>query len=110
MDSHKHVDRGASARIAEHLARERMLARQRRFLIDPRKSKWLTYWDGVTAVALVYTAIVTPAECALFDAAKSMLEPLFLINRVLDGIFLFDMSIQFRLMVQKIREQYGPAV
>ena len=78
-----------------------MLARQRRFLIDPRKSKWLTYWDGVTAVALVYTAIVTPAECALFDAAKSMLEPLFLVNRVLDGIFLFDMSIQFRLMVQK---------
>ena len=33
-----------------------------RFMIDPRTSKFAQYWDLVTLVALVFTAIVTPFE------------------------------------------------
>ena len=66
-------------------------------IIDPRHSKFIGYWDSTTSVALVYTALVTPAEVALAEAARSPLEALFLINRLLDLIFTVDMVINFRL-------------
>ena len=83
----------------------KQLKDQTRFLIDPRTSKLLNYWDLTTSIALIYTAMVTPAEVALLDAAKSVLEPLFIINRLLDIIFITDMVVQFRLMVEVTKTQ-----
>ena len=69
--------------------------------IDPRKSKRIGYWDGLTSAALIYTAFVTPAEVALLECATSLFEPLFMINRIVDTIFFVDMLVQFFLMVEK---------
>ena len=67
-------------------------AQRSRTLIDPRKSKRIGYWDGLTSLALIYTALVTPAEVALLECATSALEPFFMINRVVDGIFMTVIS------------------
>ena len=77
------------------------------FFIDPRTSKRIGYWDALTSLALVYTALVTPAEVALAEAATSPFEPLFLINRCLDGIFIIDLFVQFRLMTEVYTSEDG---
>eukprot|EP00965_Chrysotila_dentata_P222733 6193142-Pleurochrysis_carterae.AAC.2 len=68
------------------------------FVIDPRSSSRIGYWDAITGMALVFTALVTPYEVAFLSAASSPLDPLFIINRVVDLIFLADMVVQFLLM------------
>ena len=75
-------------------------AQRSRTLIDPRKSKRIGYWDGLTSLALIYTALVTPAEVALLECATSALEPFFMINRAVDAIFAFDMLVQCNLMIE----------
>ena len=66
------------------------------YIIDPH-SQFMQWWDTLTAVALVFTALVTPLEVAFLDAPECPDESLFVINRIIDGIFLFDMSLQFFL-------------
>ena len=66
------------------------------YILTPH-SRWMGAWDGVTAVALVYTAIVTPFEVGFLSAPKSAAEPLFIINRMVDLVFVFDMCLQFFL-------------
>ena len=68
------------------------------FQIDPRVSKAMPYWDTITAIAIVFTAFVTPYEVSFLPMAASALEPLFLINRMLDVVFIADMSVQFVLI------------
>ena len=63
-------------------------------LVDPRTSKWLTSWDMVTALALLYTAFVTPFEVSfLVDSSLGR----FVANRVIDVIFSADICLQFFL-------------
>ena len=64
------------------------LKQRSRYVIDPRTSKRIGYWDGLTSLALIYTALVTPAEVALCEAAFSPIETMFVINRVIDIIFI----------------------
>jgi len=65
-------------------------------VIDPRKSRCMPYWDCLTALALLYTAVFTPVEVALFKTPTSP-DGLFWFNRVIDLIFLVDIVIQFLL-------------
>ena len=52
--------------------------------------------DPITTVALLFVAIVTPAEIAFtLNDDVDMLSPLFFINRAFDVIFLKDMVMQF---------------
>ena len=39
-------------------------------IIDPRTSKRLGFWDAVTSIALVFTAIVTPMEVGFLRSAR----------------------------------------
>lgn len=55
-------------------------------------------WDAITAIALIFTAVVTPFEVGYLPPPKNGLEPLFLINRIIDGIFILDMFFAFFLM------------
>ena len=68
------------------------------WVIDPRKSSWLGYWDATTSLALVYTAAVTPYEVALLEAS---LNALFVVNRCVDSIFAIDVLLQFVVMKEK---------
>ena len=67
--------------------------RQNPFIIDPRKSKRIGYWDAAAGVALCYTAIVTPFEVALLPAASSPLDPLFLVNQLVNLIFIIAKNL-----------------
>jgi len=71
-------------------------------IIDPRTSKRLGFWDAVTSIALVFTAIVTPMEVGFLRMPDDRwVDPLFLINRIVDLIFVTDMTLQFFLMYPK---------
>lgn len=82
------------------VAAKKQLRAHKTHLIDPRRSKRLAYWDSLTGLALLWTAIVTPFEVVIFEPASSGWEPLFLFNRLLDAIFIGDMLVQFNLMVE----------
>ena len=65
-----------------------------RFLIDPRTSRFITRWDGITALALIFTAICTPYEVAFVPASKYPWDGWFVVNRIIDAIFITDFAIQ----------------
>ena len=78
-----------------------------RFLWLSRRStarclaRWPTlfpWWDSVTAIALIFTALVTPLEVGFFPPATSALDPLWIVNRIVDGAFVMDMVFQFFTM------------
>ena len=75
-------------------------AARAKHLIDPRTSKYIGYWDLVTGLALLFTALVTPWEVAFAPAPKSALESMFIVNRLVDCIFIVDMAFNFLLMYQ----------
>ena len=87
--------------------RERLSPKERReydktlrgWLSNP--VRWPTLfpgWDVVTALALIFTAVVTPFEVGYLPPPASATEPLFIVNRVIDVIFIVDMVFQFLLM------------
>jgi len=83
-----------TARVASTVERER---RRSRFVLHPAKNKYLRYWDVVTSFALLYTATLTPFEAAFVQPSidpNVWQDPWFVINRILDVIFIFDMVIQ----------------
>ena len=62
----------------------------------------MSLWDAVCVLALVFTALVTPFEVAFLPAPKRGDEALFLVNRVVDVLFLLDMATNFfRLRVSE---------
>ena len=78
----------------------RKAAHRNRWLIDPRKSTFIGYWDMITGVALIYTALVTPWEVAFAEPPTTALEAMFVFNRFIDCIFIVDMALQFQLIYQ----------
>jgi hypothetical protein len=70
------------------------------WVIDPRVNKRIAYWDGLTMVALVFTALVTPFEVSFVEpppVAERWGSSLFLINRLVDLVFIADIALQFCL-------------
>lgn len=77
--------------------RHRRTMEAQRCLLNPDGGK-LYMWDGVTTSALAYTALVTPIEVA-FVGNDGGVDGWFVINRVIDLIFIADFIIQFFIMV-----------
>ena len=75
------------------------------WVIDPRKSRWMSIWDMAGTLALLYTALVTPFEVSFLEAPDTWTmarsDVLFLINRLVDAIFIIDMFVNFVLMYQE---------
>lgn len=69
-----------------------------KFIIDPRSSKMINLWDAIQVFCLIFTAFVTPLQVAFTEAADTAWDPLFLIDRCIDCIFIVDMILQFFLM------------
>ena len=76
------------------------------YLIDPRTSTLLAKWDAITAGALITTALFTPFEIAFLGAPTSYTGIIFLLNRVIDLLFLIDMVLQFFLLLS-VSDRYG---
>lgn len=68
------------------------------FLLNPN-SEYMKYWDLVIVVALLFTGIVTPYE-VIFTYQVAADNWLFAVNRLVDGIFIKDMVMQFFLKVE----------
>jgi hypothetical protein len=68
------------------------------WVIDPRTSSFVGYWDVTVGLALVYTAFVTPVEVGFLPPFSSPSDPLFIINQIILGLFLIDFALQFLLM------------
>ena len=98
----------------------RLTSREKRLLAEPMLPAWLLEylpwpshdgfleaptlfptWDIVTGVALIVTATTTPFEVGFLPPPKRADEALFILNRVIDGIFLADVMLQFFLMYRK---------
>jgi hypothetical protein len=101
--------------FAQDVERMRKMLTYDRYVINPH-GKYMRSWDQVTMYALLFVAIVTPAEISFNDTSNNndttnnvsiaavaggaeghgeML--LFYINRVVDLVFLADLVIQFFL-------------
>ena len=69
---------------------------KRRGFINPRR-KHVQYWDLATALALLYTATVTPYEVGA--GLKTEVGPLYIINTIVNFVFVVDILVQFVLPV-----------
>ena len=65
------------------------------YIIRPT-SLFMSCWDAVTSIALINTALATPFEVAFLD--NDGVDALFIMNRVIDVIFIVDMVLAFFLM------------
>lgn len=66
-------------------------------LISPN-GKLRSRWDILVLLALAFTALVTPVETAFFEPADTLAEAvdlLFVINRIVDSIFIVDIFLNF---------------
>lgn len=52
----------------------------------------LTYWYWMTGATLLFVAVFTPFEVSFLDAPTSTLSGLFVLGRLIDGIFFLDMA------------------
>ena len=77
-----------------------------KLMIDPRASRWISAWDAITGTALMFVALVTPIEVGFLEPTASWLDPLFLVNQVINAVFVVDLVLQFFLMVP-ITDAFG---
>ena len=76
------------------------------FVVDPNCA-FMRRWDMVTILALFFTAVVTPYEVAVLETS---LDALFVANRFIDAVFVFDMGLQFVLMYRASDAKGGAMV
>ena len=80
------------------------------WVIDPRVTVWIAYWDLAMGLALIYTAMVTPVEVAFLvpqtDDSRWQ-DGLFLCNRVVDLVFIWDLHLQFRIAFKSESAEEG---
>ena len=94
-------------RVAATPALEFMRIRaMRKRLIDPRTSSFATVWDLVTTLAIFFVAIVTPYEVC-FLPAPLYVDLLFVVNRVVDCVFIVDTCINFFLIYSEFDPHRG---
>ncbi len=75
------------------------------WLIDPRDNSRVFIWDMCVAMALVFTALVTPYEVAFLGAPKGI-DALFILNRLLDVVFIIDVGVNF-FLIQQVSDSHG---
>ena len=80
--------------IDAHSRVKKQIDRMGRTTISPQ-SKFLMWWDVATTIALLWTAFVTPFEVGFLPSSESTTLPLFICNRLVDGVFIIDMVLAF---------------
>tara|TARA_B110001452_G_C15232388_1_gene426829 strand:+ start:93 stop:680 length:588 start_codon:yes stop_codon:yes gene_type:complete len=74
-------------------------------IINPRTNKYIVYWDTVTFLALMFTAVLTPWEVCLIKSTPSW--RWVLANWIVNSIFIIDMVVQFFLAYQETTKKGG---
>lgn len=75
----------------------RRALRPTHFTLDP-DSKYITHFDLLVTISLCFTALVTPFEVAFLETELGFL---FLVNRLIDLVFLKDLVMCFLRKVEK---------
>mmetsp|Transcript_16121 Transcript_16121/g.41049 ORF Transcript_16121/g.41049 Transcript_16121/m.41049 type:complete len:716 (-) Transcript_16121:262-2409(-) len=91
----KHGCKWSEVKTSEQVKLLREELRPSTVLFDA-DTPWMWKWDVTVLTALLFTTVVTPYEVALL---RTSVNALFIVNRVVDGIFVFDMILQFFLKV-----------
>ena len=86
---------------AEDHADGELVAGKPWYVLDPR-APMMGRWDAITSVALIFTAFATPIEVGFLEAPETASHPLFIINRVVDGVFLLDIALSFVCMYKVV--------
>uniref|UniRef100_A0A7S2IUQ3 Ion transport domain-containing protein n=1 Tax=Alexandrium andersonii TaxID=327968 RepID=A0A7S2IUQ3_9DINO len=89
--------------VTEALQMEKAQLHRDPWVLTPNGHPLLQWWDLGTMVALVFVALVTPAEVALLD---THFDTLFVINRIIDMVFIVDMALQF-CVAYRVKTPYG---
>ena len=82
---------GQGLDLVRDIEKVRRVLAKHRYTIHP-SGKYMTYWDPITTLSLLFVAIVTPAEIAF--TINEDVDPttfLFWVNRFIDLVFLKDM-------------------
>eukprot|EP00937_MAST-01D_sp_MAST-1D-sp2_P000861 g861.t1 len=75
-----------------------LLQNRSRSLLDPN-TRGMRRWDVCIVLALVFTALITPYEVAVMsELVYPDINALFVLNRVVDILFIVDMSLKFYTM------------
>lgn len=72
--------------------------KERRCVLHPEESSFARHWDMVTAVCLVFVCFISPYEVAFHTQQETTVGALFVMNRLVDAVFICDMGIQFFVM------------
>jgi hypothetical protein len=67
------------------------LERAKKWILDPQSSR-MKIWDAIMFFLLLFTAAVTPYEVSFLE---TKINPLFVVNRIVDLGFICDMIAQF---------------
>ena len=96
------LSKSISGLADEALVRKKIGPPKPWWIIDPRDyPRRFGIWDGVLTLSLAFVAIVTPFETAFLELdPNAWLNALFIINRLIDLIFILDACLQFVLMKQ----------
>jgi hypothetical protein len=78
---------------------ERQRRDRTRLLLDPRTTPWLPIFDVFSTLGLLFVALVTPFEVGFLAEPTSAAEPLFILNRMIDAVFIVDLVLQFFLVM-----------
>mmetsp|Transcript_13291 Transcript_13291/g.33203 ORF Transcript_13291/g.33203 Transcript_13291/m.33203 type:complete len:665 (-) Transcript_13291:134-2128(-) len=100
-DRHHHKPSAANYAVCDlgtSTMAHRELEHRDKYVVDPETVKILGIWDSVTVSALLFTAVATPYDVAFLNS--DVVDFMYVTNRCVDGIFVFDLFLQFFLMYQ----------
>ena len=86
--------------------REVAKAMSSKYVLSPLETPWLKNWDLLCVLSLVFVCFVTPYEVVFLEmdleggALNYLRDPLFMVNRFVDSIFVVDMILQFFVAYQ----------
>lgn len=98
--SRARVGRGAGTGAVEKRKADEADAEDREWLIDAQTTPQLQHWDIGMLVAISYVAIATPYEVAFLEPE---INAIFVVNRMVDMVFLCDLILQFFITAQDER-------
>jgi len=96
----KKIDEEATKRLetqqhVEELTLQLKKIRRKNMFYQKPESAFMQRWDLMLMIALIFTAIVTPYEVAF---VSTELDALFVVNRLVDLVFICDMANNFMLV------------
>ena len=83
-----------------------------RFVLDPRHSRWLQYWDAVFMACMIYTCVITPVEICMYKGVQlgdgeTSFTIMFFGNQLVNVCFAVDLVMNFFLAYQEMPHDGG---